>query len=444
MAPVAYISTPNRLTLAPPGAEKSDNPWHLREYDAAQYRELLEPHFERVEILGLFHARKLRAHELAIRFGWDRVHPALRVTKPFYDRFIPAIRATDFRPAGRGPRSRAGLRRDLSLLAMAERTRGDLAIVLHSHMPYVEGFGTYPFGEEWLFDAFARSHLPVLDVAERLTMTVTPVLADQLEADGVGERMLDVPPPPSCRRRGPRRGGCRRRAAARRQGRGRPIHQRDEAPQPPRPQAAARLPGGAPQGTDRADALGRHARRASEARHARRAAAPGRRRASLARAALRRGRRLLAAGVRVRCRPGGGAGGTRAGLHLPRSELARAGDRGAASDPAARRTGRVHHRLGHGPSRLVEPGLPVRPGVPRVPPSLAQRDQALVDLRRALRPGCRREARDRARRLLPCGRSRPPRASPRRNRAARALRVRDRHRAARPLVGRGAALAASR
>jgi 1,4-alpha-glucan branching enzyme len=73
---------------------------------------------------------------------------------------------------------------------MAERTAGDLAIVLHSHMPYVEGFGTYPFGEEWLFDAFARSHLPVLDVAERLTMTITPVLADQLEARGVGERML--------------------------------------------------------------------------------------------------------------------------------------------------------------------------------------------------------------------------------------------------------------
>ena len=73
---------------------------------------------------------------------------------------------------------------------MPERTAGDLAIVLHSHMPYVEGFGTYPFGEEWLFDAFARSHLPVLDVAERLTMTITPVLADQLEAEGVGERML--------------------------------------------------------------------------------------------------------------------------------------------------------------------------------------------------------------------------------------------------------------
>jgi 1,4-alpha-glucan branching enzyme len=56
-------------------------------------------------------------------------------------------------------------------------------------MPYVEGFGTYPFGEEWLFDAVARSYLPVLGGARDLTVTVTPVLADQLEAPGVAERM---------------------------------------------------------------------------------------------------------------------------------------------------------------------------------------------------------------------------------------------------------------
>jgi 1,4-alpha-glucan branching enzyme len=56
-------------------------------------------------------------------------------------------------------------------------------------MPYVEGFGTYPFGEEWLFDAVVRSYLPVLEVAEKLTMTVTPVLADQLEDRGVAERL---------------------------------------------------------------------------------------------------------------------------------------------------------------------------------------------------------------------------------------------------------------
>ena len=95
-APVSYVSTPNRLTLAPPGAEKSDNPWHLREYTLAEYRDLLEPCFTKVEILGLFHARKLRVHQLALDLGWDRVHKALRITKPFYDRFTPAIAASDF------------------------------------------------------------------------------------------------------------------------------------------------------------------------------------------------------------------------------------------------------------------------------------------------------------------------------------------------------------
>jgi 1,4-alpha-glucan branching enzyme len=70
-----------------------------------------------------------------------------------------------------------------------EGTAGDLAIVLHSHMPYVEGFGTYPFGEEWLFDAVIRSYLPVLEVARDLTLTVTPVLADQLEDRGAAERL---------------------------------------------------------------------------------------------------------------------------------------------------------------------------------------------------------------------------------------------------------------
>src|SRR5215212_5140212 len=71
---VAYVSTPNLLTLAPPGAEKSDNPWHVKEYRAAE----------------------LRAHELAIKLGWDSVHKRLRLTKPFYDRFTPAIAAADF------------------------------------------------------------------------------------------------------------------------------------------------------------------------------------------------------------------------------------------------------------------------------------------------------------------------------------------------------------
>jgi 2-polyprenyl-3-methyl-5-hydroxy-6-metoxy-1,4-benzoquinol methylase len=92
----AYVSTPNVLTLAPKGAERSGNPWHLREYRAHEFRTLCGAHFGSVTLYGLFHARKLRAHELALRGGWDRVHAALRITAPFYGRFVPAISTSDF------------------------------------------------------------------------------------------------------------------------------------------------------------------------------------------------------------------------------------------------------------------------------------------------------------------------------------------------------------
>jgi 1,4-alpha-glucan branching enzyme len=87
---------------------------------------------------------------------------------------------------------------------------GELAIVLHTHMPYVEGggewppsdpeasmrspegFGTWPFGEEWLWEAIATSYLPLLDVLGRapITLSLTPVLCDQLEAPGAIERCV--------------------------------------------------------------------------------------------------------------------------------------------------------------------------------------------------------------------------------------------------------------
>jgi 1,4-alpha-glucan branching enzyme len=71
------------------------------------------------------------------------------------------------------------------------RQRGALAIVLHTHMPYVEGFGTWPFGEEWLWEAMASCYLPLLELLDGgapLTLSLTPVLCDQLEASGVPER----------------------------------------------------------------------------------------------------------------------------------------------------------------------------------------------------------------------------------------------------------------
>jgi 1,4-alpha-glucan branching enzyme len=72
------------------------------------------------------------------------------------------------------------------------KRRGELAIVLHTHMPYVEGFGTWPFGEEWLWEAVASSYLPLRDAlaGAPITLSVTPVLCDQLEAPGATERCL--------------------------------------------------------------------------------------------------------------------------------------------------------------------------------------------------------------------------------------------------------------
>jgi 2-polyprenyl-3-methyl-5-hydroxy-6-metoxy-1,4-benzoquinol methylase len=96
---LVIVSTPNVLTLAPEGAEKSANPWHVKEYRPEEFRALCEAHFSRVEVLGLFHARKLAWHQFAIeRLGWDTVHARLGLTKRFYDydRFTPAIATSDF------------------------------------------------------------------------------------------------------------------------------------------------------------------------------------------------------------------------------------------------------------------------------------------------------------------------------------------------------------
>ncbi|MGA1145789.1 MAG: 1,4-alpha-glucan branching protein, partial [Candidatus Nanopelagicales bacterium] len=67
-------------------------------------------------------------------------------------------------------------------------TVGRLAIVLHSHSPWLIGHGSWPVGEEWLRQAWAHSYLPVLALlreraeqgrTDMITLGVTPVLAAQ-------------------------------------------------------------------------------------------------------------------------------------------------------------------------------------------------------------------------------------------------------------------------
>jgi 1,4-alpha-glucan branching enzyme len=67
---------------------------------------------------------------------------------------------------------------------------GTCCLVLHSHLPWLAHHGSWPVGEEWLYQAWAHSYLPVVDMLERLaaegrrdvlTLGVTPVLAAQLD-----------------------------------------------------------------------------------------------------------------------------------------------------------------------------------------------------------------------------------------------------------------------
>ena len=93
---LVFVSTPNVLTLAPPGAQRSGNPWHVYEYRPAEFHALCRAHFGAVQMYGLFHARRLAVHAGALRLGWDAVHKRLGLTKRFYDWFVPAIGPQDF------------------------------------------------------------------------------------------------------------------------------------------------------------------------------------------------------------------------------------------------------------------------------------------------------------------------------------------------------------
>lgn len=67
---------------------------------------------------------------------------------------------------------------------------GTFCLVLHTHLPWLAHHGSWPVGEEWLYQAWAHSYLPLVDLLERLgaegrrevlTLGLTPVLAAQLD-----------------------------------------------------------------------------------------------------------------------------------------------------------------------------------------------------------------------------------------------------------------------
>jgi 1,4-alpha-glucan branching enzyme len=66
---------------------------------------------------------------------------------------------------------------------------GAFTFVLHSHLPYARLAGRWPHGEEWIHEAASETYIPLLQtlydikeegVAYRLTVGLTPILAEQL------------------------------------------------------------------------------------------------------------------------------------------------------------------------------------------------------------------------------------------------------------------------
>ncbi len=77
---------------------------------------------------------------------------------------------------------------------------GTLSLVLHSHIPYVLGHGRWPHGTDWLCEVAAETYVPILEalyglaedgVKAPITVSLTPVLADQLAAPEFGPEFTD-------------------------------------------------------------------------------------------------------------------------------------------------------------------------------------------------------------------------------------------------------------
>ena len=75
---VVFVSTPNVLTLAPKGAERSDNPWHVHEYRRGEFERAVPRHVrERRDVRPLPRPQAARARARAeARLGRDSPAPA--------------------------------------------------------------------------------------------------------------------------------------------------------------------------------------------------------------------------------------------------------------------------------------------------------------------------------------------------------------------------------
>ena len=79
-------------------------------------------------------------------------------------------------------------------------TLGYLGLILHGHIPWCKKSGVWPAGEEWLMEAMNETYIPMLNVLREfkergvktaLTISITPILAEQLADDYMKQRFSE-------------------------------------------------------------------------------------------------------------------------------------------------------------------------------------------------------------------------------------------------------------
>lgn len=117
------FSTPNR-TIISPGRDSPVNPFHIIEYDLVEFLDLMSRYFPEVDLRGVFHAGKLRLHDLAS--GKDFSNYCLDfppvLERLFYRPcFLPALTVKDFRIGG------SRLDRALDFIGLGRKARRPLS-----------------------------------------------------------------------------------------------------------------------------------------------------------------------------------------------------------------------------------------------------------------------------------------------------------------------------
>jgi SAM-dependent methyltransferase len=101
---ICVLSTPNKALISP-GRETPINPFHIREYDYPQFLQFMQGYFAEVDMVGIFHAGRLKLHDTITRRNFSQFCLGIppRLNRWFYlPWFLPSLKTRHFNLAKTG------------------------------------------------------------------------------------------------------------------------------------------------------------------------------------------------------------------------------------------------------------------------------------------------------------------------------------------------------